>query len=100
VIGTISRGAFGKVYKVKKKNTNEIYALKVLPKSQVQHTCTLFTFNKMMLSYCTTCLPYVSPQSYLVLVLWEESIMKLFFNFNLLSSALSLTVLLNSTDHV
>lgn len=35
VIGTISRGAFGKVYKVKKKNTNEIYALKVLPKSQI-----------------------------------------------------------------
>jgi serine/threonine protein kinase len=36
VIGTISRGAFGKVYKVVKKDTNEIYALKVLSKSQVQ----------------------------------------------------------------
>jgi serine/threonine protein kinase len=41
VIGTISRGAFGKVYKVIKKDTNEIYALKVLSKSQVQHTSIL-----------------------------------------------------------
>jgi len=41
VIDTISRGAFGKVYKVIKKDTNEIYALKVLSKSQVQHTSIL-----------------------------------------------------------
>lgn len=63
MIGTISRGAFGKVYKVMKKDTNEIYALKVLTKSQVQHTCSLFNFNKMMLSYFTTWLSYVSAQS-------------------------------------
>jgi serine/threonine protein kinase len=36
VVSTISRGAFGKVYKVMKKDTNEIYALKILSKSQVQ----------------------------------------------------------------
>jgi serine/threonine protein kinase len=36
VVSTISRGAFGKVYKVMKEDTNEIYALKVLSKSQVQ----------------------------------------------------------------
>lgn len=36
VVSTISRGAFGKVYKVIKEDTNEIYALKVLSKSQVQ----------------------------------------------------------------
>ncbi|XP_021929735.1 serine/threonine-protein kinase S6KL-like isoform X2 [Zootermopsis nevadensis] len=35
VISTISRGAFGKVYKVVKKDTNEIYALKILSKSQI-----------------------------------------------------------------
>jgi serine/threonine protein kinase len=61
VIGTISSGAFGKVYKVIKKDTNEIYALKVLSKSQVQHTF-FFTFSKIMLS-CTMCLLYVAPQS-------------------------------------
>ncbi|KAJ4439210.1 hypothetical protein ANN_07329 [Periplaneta americana] len=35
VIGTISKGAFGKVYKVVKKDSNEIYALKILSKSQI-----------------------------------------------------------------
>ena len=62
VIGTVSRGAFGKVYKVIKKDTNEVYALKVLSKSQVQHI-SFFPFNKMMLSCCNMCLRYVFPQS-------------------------------------
>lgn len=62
MIGTVSSGSFGKVYKVIKKDTNEIYALKVLSKSQVQHT-SFFTFNKIVLSRCTMCLRYVSPQS-------------------------------------
>ncbi|XP_063226239.1 serine/threonine-protein kinase S6KL isoform X2 [Bacillus rossius redtenbacheri] len=35
VIDTISKGAFGKVYKVRKKDTKEIYALKILSKSQI-----------------------------------------------------------------
>lgn len=61
VIDTVSRGAFGKVYKVIKKDTNEVYALKVLSKSQVQYT-SFFTFNRMMLSCCNMCLKYVSPQ--------------------------------------
>nr|CAD7435287.1 unnamed protein product [Timema monikensis] len=35
VIETIAKGAFGKVYKVEKKDTKEIYALKILSKSQI-----------------------------------------------------------------
>lgn len=35
VVSTISRGAFGKVYKVMKEDANEIYALKILSKSQI-----------------------------------------------------------------
>ncbi|PSN35292.1 Serine/threonine-protein kinase S6KL [Blattella germanica] len=35
MLGTISKGAFGKVYKVRKKDTHEIYALKVLSKSKI-----------------------------------------------------------------
>lgn len=35
IIGSISTGAFGKVFKVQKKDTNEIYAMKILSKAQI-----------------------------------------------------------------
>lgn len=35
IMKVIGRGTFGKVYMVKKKDTNEIYAMKVLKKEEI-----------------------------------------------------------------